>query len=150
MKLHFLSPPNSAEATKISKSKSVVPVSNFKASTHSVCKEQYLLKQSVALLPQLNPIINPEIRCLTLAVIKTDLIVMHSLKLIFWDLHPLSLLYPSAASCLKMDSYVSHYIRHYIHCTPHMMDLHFLTRCQSSPMVEVGGSFIRCSNKHKS
>lgn len=48
-------PLSGAEATKISKIQTVAPDSNFRASAHSVCEEQYLLKQSVVLLTWLNP-----------------------------------------------------------------------------------------------
>lgn len=44
MEKHLPSPPNGSEATKISKSKRVVPVSNLRASTTVPAKDSTLIK----------------------------------------------------------------------------------------------------------
>lgn len=114
--LHFLSPLSDAEATKIQKNPKYLFLPLFTALKSSVCKEQYVLKHLVVLLAWPNPTQHKGWRKeLCNSGYDQDWPYIYSLKSIFWDLYPLSLLYSTAASCLKPDSYATDIFGHYIY-----------------------------------
>lgn len=117
-----------------------------------------MLKQSVVLLIWLLGTKAAEMNCLTQATIKTfsnydenyDQKSYAFFKISFPGLLLSSAVISSYCLVLNWTS-MSVLSCHYIQLTPHMMELHFLTRYYSSPIVmKFKGSFPGHSNKHSS
>lgn len=154
MEPHFSNSSDGVEATKTSKTVTVVPDSDFRASNHSAYREQYLLKQPEVLLAWTNQVKQRGCRnqLFNSGYHQNPPKSYPLFKAIFWGFYFSWLLYSAAVLCLKLDTCVGGVLALHTVNTPHDGSVFLdqvLEKPHSHKIMKFKGIFIRYSSKHK-